>query len=218
MVLAPHPDDESLGCGGAIAAAEAIGRRVVVVVLTDGTGSHPNSRSYPAARLAALRERELRKAVVRLTSGKGAVFPLRYPDQGIPDTAADRLKIVRQLIDIVDGQNAGAIWTTWEGDPHPDHQMAASLARQAVSIRHHLALWRFPVWGRFTRQAPTTKDRLVRFDTAPYRRIKAAAVAAHRSQMTRLISDDPRGFVMAPETRRHFLSSPEYFLSEDPNV
>jgi LmbE family N-acetylglucosaminyl deacetylase len=36
LVIAPHPDDETLGCGGMIATRAAEGRRVVVVVLTDG--------------------------------------------------------------------------------------------------------------------------------------------------------------------------------------
>src|SRR5690606_16204888 len=42
-VIAPHPDDESLGCGGLIAALAADGRAVQVVFVTDGAGSHPNS-------------------------------------------------------------------------------------------------------------------------------------------------------------------------------
>ncbi|HEX2943304.1 MAG TPA: PIG-L family deacetylase, partial [Rhodopila sp.] len=44
LILAPHPDDESLGCGGLIATAVAAGRAPLVVILTDGAGSHPNSR------------------------------------------------------------------------------------------------------------------------------------------------------------------------------
>ena len=46
LILAPHPDDESLGCGGLIAACVAAGRSPLVVILTDGAGSHPNSRRF----------------------------------------------------------------------------------------------------------------------------------------------------------------------------
>src|SRR5262245_24685447 len=46
LVLAPHPDDESLGCGGLIAACQAQGHPVHVLVLTDGAGSHRRSRQY----------------------------------------------------------------------------------------------------------------------------------------------------------------------------
>src|SRR5437762_25173 len=66
LVLAPHPDDESLGCGGLIAEACGRGQDVHVVILTDGTGSHPNSRAWPRHRLKALREAEAREAVAAL--------------------------------------------------------------------------------------------------------------------------------------------------------
>ena len=47
LILAPHPDDESLGCGGLIAEACARGRPPAVIIVSDGTGSHPLSREYP---------------------------------------------------------------------------------------------------------------------------------------------------------------------------
>ena len=54
LVVAPHPDDESLACGGLIAEARAQGRLVRVVIVSDGTGSHPASKAYPNARLRDL--------------------------------------------------------------------------------------------------------------------------------------------------------------------
>src|ERR1700742_5149972 len=66
LVLAPHPDDESLGCGGLIAACVAAGRDPLVAVLTDGTGSHPGSLAFPPDRLRTLRAQEVRAAVGHL--------------------------------------------------------------------------------------------------------------------------------------------------------
>ena len=66
LILAPHPDDESLGCGGLIAACAAAGRPPLVVILTDGAGSHPNSREFPPNRLRAVRAQEARDAVAHL--------------------------------------------------------------------------------------------------------------------------------------------------------
>ena len=62
IVVAPHPDDESLACGGLIADACRQGLRGKVVIVSDGVGSHPNSKAYPPDRLRALREEEARRA------------------------------------------------------------------------------------------------------------------------------------------------------------
>ena len=66
LILAPHPDDESLGCGGLIAALSEAGRPPLVVCVTDGSASHPGSRTHPPARLKTLREAELCAACAEL--------------------------------------------------------------------------------------------------------------------------------------------------------
>ena len=58
LVIAPHPDDESLGCGGTIALLRQRGYSVHVLFVSDGTMSHPNSPAYPAERLRKVREAE----------------------------------------------------------------------------------------------------------------------------------------------------------------
>src|ERR1700722_17819790 len=62
LILAPHPDDESLGCGGLIAAGCHARRAPIVAILTDGAMSHPGSKAYPGERLVRLREAEARGA------------------------------------------------------------------------------------------------------------------------------------------------------------
>ncbi|MGC1345662.1 MAG: PIG-L family deacetylase, partial [Methyloceanibacter sp.] len=66
VILAPHPDDESLACGGLIAEARRVGSRVAVIFVSDGTGSHPNSAAFPPKRLKALREDEAKRACAEL--------------------------------------------------------------------------------------------------------------------------------------------------------
>src|SRR5688500_7275309 len=65
LVIAPHPDDETLGCGATILRKVAAGTKVTVLVVTDGRHSH-RSPSLPPERLAALREVEMAEAVARL--------------------------------------------------------------------------------------------------------------------------------------------------------
>nr|WP_256731293.1 PIG-L deacetylase family protein [Sphingomonas sp. dw_22] len=218
LVLTPHPDDESLGCGGAIAAASRAGKSVLVVELTDGRMSHPNSRLFPRDRLIALRRAELTEVVGRLTPGAADVVMLGFPDQGAPAAPADRAEVRTRLLRMIDSRGVSAIWTTWEKDPHPDHRCAARIAREVVGVQPRLKLWRYPVWGRFVDDVLEPGDSLYRFDTTAFRAEKMAAIDAHRSQMTNLIPDDPEGFVMDTRARRHFLDSPELFIGDDAYV
>ncbi|HET8767355.1 MAG TPA: PIG-L family deacetylase, partial [Pedococcus sp.] len=79
VVLAAHPDDETLGCAGLVSAASAAGVPVTVVVATLGEGSHPASRTHTAGQLAARREEEVRCAVGEVAAA-ARVEVLRLPD------------------------------------------------------------------------------------------------------------------------------------------
>ena len=215
LVLAPHPDDESLGCGAAIAALSALGRRAQVVVVTDGGHSHPASRNTPPASLRRLRAAEVTRAVDILTAGRGpAPVLLGYPDSAAPDGDAAADGAIARILPHISASTT-AIWSSWGGDPHADHGRTARLAARLVAQRPALALWSYPIWGRFDPAAADFgSDALVQFETHAWQDCKAAAIAAHVSQMTGLISDDPDGFRMTDAHQRHFLRSPEIFLRE----
>jgi len=215
LVLAPHPDDESLAIGGAIAAAVEAGTRVDVAVVTDGSRSHPHSVSHPPKALAALRRREAEAAVRQLSRGRSPLIWLGYPDQAAPEDEAAYAQAAALLAPAL--EKATAIWTCWNGDPHGDHQKVWQLARWLAARRaeegHALRVFGCPVWGRVDGPAEGGEtEGLLRFHTARWRARKARAVAAHASQMTALISDDPHGFRMAPDLAEHFIRSDEIFI------
>jgi len=88
LILAPHADDESLGCGGLIAACCERGRPPFVVILTDGAASHPGSTQYPPERLRQLRSQEARKAVGNLGLASENLAFFDYPDTALPTSRA----------------------------------------------------------------------------------------------------------------------------------
>jgi len=66
VIVAPHPDDEVLGAGGLLAATAREGREQLLVAVTDGLGSHPGSRLWPASVLGAQRRGESAAALREL--------------------------------------------------------------------------------------------------------------------------------------------------------
>ena len=66
VVVAPHPDDEVLGCGGLMAAAQAHGIPVCVIALTDGEMAYPHVPAWAPHLLAPARRQELDAALAAL--------------------------------------------------------------------------------------------------------------------------------------------------------
>ena len=217
VVVAPHPDDESLGCGALIAEATLMGLPVRVVVVSDGVGSHPGSLQYPAPRLRALREAEALAATAELGLSPTEITFLGLPDRAVPasgpeaSAAADRIGTIARRID------AGTLLVTWRHDPHSDHQAAHSIAKLALANLPGVRLASFPIWAW---RLPANHDlgdiqpSGVQFDGSPHRKAKRAAILAHRSQASRLIDDDPGGFLMDPAMIERFVELPEIYLDD----
>jgi LmbE family N-acetylglucosaminyl deacetylase len=197
VVVAPHPDDESLACGGLIAETRAQGRLVRVVIVSDGTGSHPASKAYPKARLRDLRENEARAAVkeLGLDPVDDLVF-LRLPDRFVPSECPKAVKAVGRIVESVRQVGAQALFVSWRDDPHCDHQASYRIARAVQRQVPSLRLYEYSVWGSALPAAtpvePVNDGFRIRIEQRLTR--KRRAIAAHRSQTTDLIKDDPTGF------------------------
>lgn len=216
LILAPHPDDESLGCGGLIARCVAAGRAPLVAVLTDGTGSHPGSRAYPPDRLRDLRMGELRQAVALLGLAPDRIVELNERDTAAPHDGPAFDAVVGKLSKLVRGEPAcGAILAPWRLDPHCDHEAASLLAAAvagAIGIRHVA----YPVWG-WTIPPETeligSPGTGLRLDIAAVLPAKRRAIQAHRSQYGDLITDDPNGFRLPPRLLSIFDTPHETFIA-----
>lgn len=215
LVLAPHPDDESLGCGGLIAACAAAGRAPLVAILTDGAGSHPSSRAYPPNLLRALRAQEARDAVAHLGLPPDRIVFLGQPDTAAPTEGAGFAAVVEELTAWVRREAAcTAILAPWPHDPHGDH-VAACLMAAAAAERTGIRLIAYPVWGwTLPPDTPVAApvSRGWRLDITAFLPMKRQAIQAHRSQYGGLITDDPSGFQLPPELLAVFDTPFEIFL------
>lgn len=198
LILAPHADDESLGCGGLIAACCAAGRPPLVAFLTDGTGSHPHSRAYPAERLREVRMREARAALGCLGMPPDRAMFLEQRDTAAPHNGPAFDAVAGKLLALLG--EATAILAPWRHDPHCDHEAASLIAASVASAARirHVA---YPVWGWTLppdAPVPASRTRGWRFDITLYLRVKRRAIQMHESQYGALITDDPTGFRLPP--------------------
>jgi LmbE family N-acetylglucosaminyl deacetylase len=214
VVVAPHPDDESLGCGGLIAEARVEGRQTRVVVVSDGTGSHPASKAYPKARLRDLRENEARQAVkeLGLDPNKDIEF-LRLPDRFVPGDGPFAEKAIERIVASAQEVGAAALFVSWRHDPHCDHQASYRLARAAQRRLTAVKLFEYTVWGAAL-PVTTPVEAVGGFRLEIGRRLarKRRAIDAHRSQTTELISDDPNGFRLTGTDLARFALPHEFFF------
>jgi LmbE family N-acetylglucosaminyl deacetylase len=139
VVVAPHPDDEVLGCGGALAQLAWAGHEIVVVGVTDGEGSHPGSMAWTPTLLARQRRRERLAGLARLGLSS-PVHALGLPDGGV---AQQEVSLAERLGDLL--QPRDVVMTTWRLDGHPDHEAVGRAAAAATSQRG-CRLWEVPVW------------------------------------------------------------------------
>jgi LmbE family N-acetylglucosaminyl deacetylase len=197
VIIAPHPDDETLGAGRLILALGRAGIRPAFVLLTDGTGSHPQSAKWPSRRLGRLRQQELRRALGRLGLGRPDVRSMHWRDGHLASDGR-----VLRLRAVLNSLHARTVLVTSPLDHHPDHKAAFALA-SAAADRTKMALWTYAVWTR------TAQPRRKVF--GPGRAQQYWAMKAHRSQLGSYIGDDPSGFSFSPETLSAILDTGERY-------
>ncbi len=170
LVIAPHPDDESIGCGGAICLHADRGHRVTTVFLTSGEYGLRELSKEAAWRV---REREAERAGEIL--GVASVEFLRRPDQYLEE---DTIDAARALKPILQRENPEVLYLTHERDFHPDHRATVPIVQAAV----HAAGIAEPTLLSYEVLTPLTEfDRVE--DISLVMRRKLMAVRAHRSQI-----------------------------------
>lgn len=183
LVFSPHPDDESIGCGGVLTKHKLMGSTVQTVFMTSGeqgkAGTEPDM-------VKVIREGEALRAAERL----GTLPPkfLRYPDGELADFLPARVKATTNLII---QENPDVIFVPSEDDEHVDHKATfymvvdglRSLKINRPDIEIHPEVYMYEVW------TPLTEYDLVE-DISEYIGNKILAIREHYSQIERIRFDE----------------------------
>ena len=226
-VIAPHPDDESLGCGGLVAELCSLGTVLWALLLSDGSASHPGSREWPARPLATRRLGEWHAGLDQLGVHPRRRLALGLPDGRLPwprgaendeDSGGD--EAARAISAALAVAPPATLLLPWRRDPHPDHRAAHALVQRALNGRSGVRQLEYTVWLP-QRAAPEDLPRPgeVRvWEVQVTRQLarKEAAIRAHRSQLGQLVQDDPGGFVLPEQMVRASLDGSEWLLEANP--
>lgn len=193
VVIAPHPDDEVLGCGGLMHQLNQLGRDLLLISVTDGGGSHPDSPLWPVQRLTTVRPQESADALACLGLPLEEIQWLRagIPDGGVARQEAQLVSFLEQHL-----QTTDVVFSTWGQDGHPDHEAVGRASAQACAKVgaqfHEVPIWAWHWADPEDERLPWDRARKILLDPTT-QACKRHAVRAFASQL----QGDP-GIGLAP--------------------
>jgi LmbE family N-acetylglucosaminyl deacetylase len=206
LVVAPHPDDETFGCGGTLALAARAIPSVHVLFITDGGASHPGHTLIAPETLASMRLGEAHLATQALGIDWRRVSFLNVRDGTLASLTPSRLReMVGAIASQLSALRPDAIFLPKSGDGSSEHEAAFALVRDAVLLAGiSPRIFGFPVWSWWNplllARSLATFQRIWRVDVRSTLGPKEHAIAYYASQTKPLPPDTdpalPEGFAL----------------------
>ena len=225
IVFSPHPDDETLGCGGTIIKKRRAGAEVNIFFMTDGGKSHRHLISEN--KLKALRENEALAASRTLGLKENNVVFLEFEDG---ELSKNQDSAIPEVMEILLSQQPDEIFIPYYKEPafwSQDHLATNRIATSALQrYRRRAVIYEYPVWFwyhwpwasvpkhspreflNFLKNSLIGLNSLRDFRCSVYigdiLELKRAALYKYKSQMTRLIPD-PRWLTLGDVSNGEFV-------------
>lgn len=187
LVIAPHPDDDAIGCGGSIVQHVRRGDTVHIIYVTSGEHGSP---VYEPSELAKIREDEAAKGA-QILGAQQTTF-LRQPDGNVGYS----IDLVNHFIQLIRTEKPDVLYLPHSADGHKDHQQTFQIVMEAVGRAQGNS---FPEWGGkawnietilgYEVWTPLTHFQYVN-DISGVIEVKLNALREHRSQLANVQYDD----------------------------
>lgn len=188
LIIAPHADDETLGCGGLIAAQARAGQPIDIVFLTDSAASHPGHPRLSPTELGRRRHDEAVAAAAVLGVRAERLHFLNLPDSTLDKLPAERRRdTVARLTDFIRTLRPVGVFAPYRAGGSTEHTAAFDVAAEALAAAGGGTLLEYPIWA--WSYPPRLLPRLghpegnFRFALGALRAVKMRALACHRSQI-----------------------------------
>jgi N-acetylglucosamine malate deacetylase 1 len=193
LIVSPHQDDESLGCGGLIALKRNLGVPVKVIFLTDGQRAFGKNALISVEELIQIRKQESLKALHILGLAPTDVFFLDIQDGSLARLNHDQCKdLSHQIHSLITSFDIREVYVPFRQDGHSDHEAAYRLVISALhQIPTTIEVMEYPIWF-FQRTKPWRSNELkdapalYRLSIAEVQEKKKQAVNAYCSQVAQL--------------------------------
>lgn len=193
LVVAPHPDDDVIGCGGTAALHADLGDEVHALVLFDGMAGDSDRRWDPAA-YAERRKAETLRGGQHLGYAHYTFWD--YPE-GHQPADAEVVAVARRFAGFVSELAPRTVYAPWIGEYHLDHHVAARVVRMGLELAGWDGqAWGYEVWtpliptlihdvsGTFERKKQALAEHATQFEYHDMQH-KALAITAQRSMYCR---------------------------------
>lgn len=183
VVIAPHPGDEVVTCGGLLQLLSSMGHPLQLISLTDGSASHPGSQQWSEKRLSVFRSQESVEALRRLGLPMHSLKWIRggFTDNVLADHEQQLTQFIARYL-----RPGDVVFSTWSEDGDSDHSAVGRASANAATIAG-ATFSEVPVWAwhwpaRDHGLIPWHRARKVRLDTWTVAR-KSHATHAYASQL-----------------------------------
>ena len=142
IVFAPHPDDETLGCGGTIIRKKAAGAAIKLVFMTDGSGSHASL--IAPEQLSEIRQQEALAAARALGIEAPDVTFLNFGDGQLDQHLEAAIARVSEFLQV---NPVDEVFVPYHREPPADHAatyqaVAGAIARLSANPK----IYAYPIW------------------------------------------------------------------------
>jgi len=220
IVFAPHPDDETLGCGGTIAKRISEGYEVLVVVMTDGRYAFMNVldiESDPTPEeLKEIRKEEVKRATEILGVPEENLIFLDFVDRTLE---TNEEKVEEKVAEILSKNRPVEVYSPYKNDGHPDHRAAYRIVKNSIRKSGISTLmYQYSITHKYARIGPIVNvflnlfnHSMVRVDVSKFLLLKEAALKEFKSELTAVSSRQHKRIINGV---KKFLNDKEIFHTE----